>query len=96
MLKKLFLAISVVATIQLSYGQQKELTLEDAIMGGYSKFRVSGPSQLNWIPNQNTLSWVNKDTANPAILKRTLPDGKEEIVISLNDLKSIDGFYDLK
>ena len=96
MLKKILLAITFLATIQLSYGQQKDLTLEDAIMGGYSKFRISGPSQLDWIPNQNTISWVNADTANPSIIKRALPDGKEEIVISLNDIKSIEEFNELK
>jgi len=71
-----------------SIAQKKEFTLSDAVIGGYSKFRPETKSQLGWLPNENSVSWINLDTSNVRLVKRSV-DAKEEItLVTLKELKN--------
>ena len=75
--------------------QKKEFTLSDAVIGGYSKFRPETTSQLRWLPNENSVSWINLDTSNVRLVKRNV-DSKEEItLITLNELKNYEELKEL-
>ena len=71
-----------------SFAQKTEFTLSDAVIGGYSKFKPEIKSQLQWLPNEHSVSWVITDSSNIRLVKRSV-DSKDEISItSLNELKN--------
>ena len=57
---KLFLILVILNPAVLA--QQAELTLEDAIMGGYTKFRIENLSQLQWRPETDSYTWRKGDS----------------------------------
>ncbi|MBD81131.1 MAG: hypothetical protein CL840_19595 [Crocinitomicaceae bacterium] len=96
MIRKIILGFLVVVFAGQVHSQVQNLTLEDAIVGRYTKFRAKSPSQLGWIPNESSIYWVTKDTANPKMVKQAV-DGKEAVeVCSLDDLKKYDALTELK
>lgn len=57
---KLFMFLSFLPSLVLA--QKAELTLEDAILGPYTKFRVDNLSQLQWRPETHSYSWEQSDS----------------------------------
>ena len=57
---KLFMFLSFLPSLVLA--QKAELTLEDAILGPYTKFRVDNLSQLKWRPETHSYSWRQSDS----------------------------------
>jgi len=93
MINKIILGCLVLAINTNLFSQTKELTLEDAIMGGYAKFRPNTLSQLSWMATENSTSWVTKDTANPRLVKRAI---NSKPLFSLVDLEGLKSFEELK
>ncbi len=52
----------------ISFGQQ-ELTLEDAVMGRYGKLASERLSNLSWIPETNTYTYVEKSDNGQALIR---------------------------
>lgn len=44
-----------------SFAQQKELTLEDAIIGRFTTLRAESLGDLQWVANSESVSWQSKD-----------------------------------
>lgn len=78
-----------------SFAQKTEFTLSDAVIGGYSKFKPEIKSQLQWLPNEHSISWVIIDSSNTRLVKRSI-DAKDEISItSLSELKNYEELKEL-
>lgn len=92
---KQFLTLAL-ALISFPSFSQKPFTLEDAIIGGYSTFRLKSPSQLSWVPGEEMFCWVTQDTANPALVKKALLAKDTLTICSLNDLKANAPLSELK
>lgn len=57
---KLLLILVILNPVVLA--QKAELTLEDAVMGGYTKFRIENLSQLQWRPETDSYTWRKGDS----------------------------------
>lgn len=75
----------------IAIGQQKELTLEDAILKSYSEFYPKGPSQLSWIPNLDAYAYISEGE-NPSVLKTSAESESSETLISLEELNALLNF----
>jgi dipeptidyl-peptidase 4 len=53
-----FLFLFIITT---TFSQIKELTLEDAIIGRFTTLRAESLSDLQWLPNSESVSWQSKD-----------------------------------
>ncbi len=80
---KLFLFLSFLPTLVLA--QKAELTLEDAILGPYTKFRVDNLSQLQWQPETHSYSWRQSDS----ILIQNVTSDESLLLICKNGLNGI-------
>ncbi len=96
MIKNIFLGLLILSFHNTISSQSKELTLTDAIMGGYSKFRPNTLSQLSWMSTENSTSWVTKDSLNPRLVKRAIDSKAFFSLVDLEGLKSFEELKDLK
>ncbi|MGY8953535.1 MAG: DPP IV N-terminal domain-containing protein [Flavobacteriales bacterium] len=96
MIKKIMIGLLILSCSSSVFSQLKELTLTDAIMGGYSKFRPSTLSQLSWMSTENSTSWVTKDSLNPRLVKRAIDSKAFFSLVDLEGLKSFEELKDLK
>ena len=85
-MKKVLLIISV-ALINIVVAQQKELTLEDAILKQRSVLAPKSLRNVNWIPNTNAFSYMSDDMQ--TLLKQTSSDKTPVTIISLSSLNKI-------
>ncbi|MCB0482268.1 MAG: DPP IV N-terminal domain-containing protein [Flavobacteriales bacterium] len=91
---KFIFSILLSAVYLLSFAQ-KPFTLDDAILGGYAKFRLKSPSQLGWVPNEDRFCWVTEDSLNPSLVKKALLSTDTTVICSLSDLKKFDQLSEL-
>ena len=70
-----------------STAQKKEFTLSDAVIGGYSKFRPETKSQLQWLPTENSISWVITDSNKARLVKKNVEEKEEITLTTLSTLK---------
>jgi len=61
---------------------QQKLSLEDAILGPYTKFRKENLDQLKWRPNSNDFVWTSNDT----IWQENVKDNEPKVLITLTEL----------
>ncbi len=73
-------------TYFLGFSQQKELTLEDAVLGYYKGLYPSTLNNLNWVKNANTYTF-QKDN------ELILTNAKSNKVISTISLKQLQKTY---
>lgn len=87
---KHLLALISLALITLSSPAQLEsLTLEDAILKGYSDLSPERLSQLQWIPASHDVSHVNTSEEDPTLYRQSSSGGELKSIISLSDLKAL-------
>lgn len=96
MLKRIFIVPALLTLVFSAFAQQQTLTLQDAILGGYTKFRPKTIPQLSWRKQTNELSWVSEDTANPALTTEAIGSNQPTTILGLNELKSNEALKDLK
>ena len=74
-----FILFSLVISFCTSAFAQKEiLSLEDAIMGSWSKFAPEGINGLKWVKNSNEFSYLEKDK----LILENLDGATREILLS--------------
>lgn len=95
-MKKVWVVALVLVGCFTLNAQIKELSLKGAVLGQWSTFRPKTNQQLQWVSNENSISWVTADTANPILVKQNITSKKVTDVISLKDLQSIQEFDGLK
>lgn len=78
-----------------STAQKKEFTLSDAVIGGYSKFRPETKSQLQWLPTENSISWVITDSNKARLVKRNVEEKEEITLTTLSTLKKYEELKEL-
>ena len=78
-----------------STAQKKEFTLSDAVIGGYSKFRPKTKSQLQWLPTENSISWVITDSNKARLVKRNVEEKEEITLTTLSTLKKYEELKEL-
>ncbi len=90
MMRKLFrnsLSLILVLTFlhPIVQAQKSEITLEDAILGAYTKFRVENLSQLQWRPETDSFSWRKKDS----LLIQSVSSSEQSVLITKNGINEI-------
>ena len=80
---KLFLILVILNPVVLA--QKAELTLEDAILGGYTKFRIENLTQLEWRPETDSYTWRKGDS----LLIQSASSDKTSILLTKEDINKI-------
>jgi dipeptidyl-peptidase 4 len=83
MMRKVFLFILLLASLQM-LAQQKQMTLEDAILGASSYLRPETIQNLSW-QNDEVLTFVENDT----LWAETAKKGEKKFIATRNELNSI-------
>lgn len=76
--------------------QKKELTLEDAVIGGYSTFRPETKSQLQWMNSENSISWIEKTESDETLLKQSVESKDKITLVKLSNLTQYEELKELK
>ncbi|MCX7547740.1 DPP IV N-terminal domain-containing protein [Xanthomarina sp. F1114] len=90
-MKNYSLAIALFASLSV-LAQDKQLTMEDAVIGLGTNLRVESLSQLKWIPDENSFTEAVKTSYGNALVLRTLPSLKTDTLARSNeftDMKSV-------
>ncbi len=74
---------------------QEEFTLSDAVIGSYSKFRPKTKPQLQWVKNENSISWVEKSDENQVLVKQSVESKSPVELTSLSELKKYEELKDI-
>ena len=82
-MRKVFLFILLFASIQI-IAQQKQLTLEDAILGGYSYLRPETMQSLSW-QNDEVFTYVKDDT----LWAENAKEGEKTLIVNRDELNDI-------
>ncbi|MCX7549887.1 S9 family peptidase [Xanthomarina sp. F2636L] len=93
-MKNYSLAIALFASLSV-LAQDKQLTMEDAVIGLGTNLRVESLSQLKWIPDENSFTEAVKTSYGNALVQRTLPSLKTDTLARSNeftDMKSVPSF----
>lgn len=89
-MKKLLIGAIVIAIVHLNaIAQDKELTLEESVMGQYGSLRPKMPKNIQWIPNSTSFTYLNESGENQEIVLVNAKNLKEKKLISLNELQEI-------
>ncbi|MEO8934664.1 MAG: DPP IV N-terminal domain-containing protein [Xanthomarina sp.] len=84
----LFSSISILA-------QDKQLTMEDAVLGLGTNLRIENLEKLQWIPEENSFTEAVKTSYGNALVARTLPSIKTDTLTRSKDftgMKSVPSF----
>lgn len=66
-------------------GDEKVLTLKEAILEQRKSLAPENIKQLNWIPNTSSYSYIKKDADNPTLISVSAT-GDEKVMLTLKDL----------
>jgi dipeptidyl-peptidase 4 len=86
MMRILILGFLVLAST-FSFAQKTELSLEDAVLKRFSDFYPKGPSQLQWISETDSYSFVS-DTDPPELMVQGAVESSARSVVILADLSA--------
>jgi dipeptidyl-peptidase 4 len=89
-MKKTLILWGLILTAPLSWAQ-KQLTLEEAVLGQTRQFMPEQLAQLSWIPDTDDYVQVRRDS-----LVRTAISGRQTAVLTLAELRMILGKPELK
>ena len=86
---KKYLPFLLLLLVTTAFAQQKELNLEDAIIGRFTTLRVERLIGLQWVANSSAVSWQSKDRnklliRTPGTRRPTLEVALTEINAALN------------
>ncbi|MFI5221841.1 MAG: DPP IV N-terminal domain-containing protein [Bacteroidia bacterium] len=86
-----FLKILILATLLpfSSWAQNKQLTVEEAVLKGRTSLAPERLSQVSWIPGTNTFTWIAKQKGKEFLMKEDARTLKTDTVISLDEFKEI-------
>ncbi|MBW7871104.1 MAG: DPP IV N-terminal domain-containing protein [Flavobacteriia bacterium] len=82
-MKKIFPAIALLIVF-CGFGQNKKLSMQDAVLGLGSNLRVESLRQLNWIPNRDAYT----EAVGNVLLMRSVPDLKTDTIAKASDFKN--------
>lgn len=68
------------------FAQKTDLTLEEAVMGQWRQFYPSQPANLQWIPNQESFTFLNEDRT--FMMSQEVGDKNAKKALSLEQLQS--------
>lgn len=85
-MNKIFFFITVLIG-SITFGQNKQLTMHDAVLGMWYDLKVEGLEQLQWIPNTDAYSEVVEISGGKALVKRTLPELKTDTLAIYSDFE---------
>jgi dipeptidyl-peptidase-4 len=89
-MKKIQLLIATaLLTVGMNAQEKKELTLEDAILKGYSSLAPERRIDLKFIPN--TKDYVYVSSAYNALIKGSISTGKEDTIVKLDAINQLLG-----
>jgi dipeptidyl-peptidase-4 len=83
MLKKTIVLLILITSF-LDAKTQKKLTIQDAVVGSYTKFRVKSYRNLTWVDNSN-ISYIEKNS----IIGVDVEDEEETVIYSLDQLNEV-------
>jgi dipeptidyl-peptidase-4 len=77
--------ISLIAFSNLSFGQQKELTLSDAVMQQYRDFYPVSLQSFNWIPDTDCYSFIE---GYQKLMKGSIENTEAQEILSIQELNA--------
>ena len=98
-MRNIFILFVLISNLVVA--QQKEMTLEDAILGAYSSLRPETMNGLSW-KNETTFTFVKNDTLRASTVKKSGPlpviclDGLNAIIKPGNDFRRFPSYSWLK
>jgi len=87
-MKKIFPAIALLIVF-CGFAQNKQLTMDDAVLGLYTNLRVENLSQLQWVPNGNSFTESVQTSYGNALVARNLPDLKTDTLLRSKDFSEL-------
>ncbi|KAA8484439.1 prolyl oligopeptidase family serine peptidase [Arcticibacter tournemirensis] len=80
-----------------AFAQQKQFTMEEAVLGMNTSLAREDLKQLNWIPGENSISEVVKTPYGGALVRRKLPQISTDTLLRLSELqKQLGSKYTLR
>lgn len=86
---KKFFGIILILTGVLVFGQKKQLTMQDAVMGLYTNLRVDNLKQLQWLPNSDSYTEQVSISYGEALVLRNLPSMKTDTIFTSRDFPNL-------
>ncbi len=80
--------LTFIICTQLTYSQNKILTVEDVVINSYTKLLQSNLEQLNWIPSTTNYTYIEKQNENIALLKFNVKSDKADTILTLSQLNN--------
>ncbi|HLV39707.1 S9 family peptidase [Xanthomarina sp.] len=77
-------------------GQNKPLTMEDAVIGMGTNLRIENLSQLQWIPDENSFTEMVQTSYGNALVARALPSIKTDTLVRSTDFEGMKSVPSLK
>jgi len=85
MIKQLSVIALITLTSVTSFGQQKELSLEDAVMQQYRDFYPRSLTMFRWIPDSDCYSYLDNYTV---LMKASVANTQAKELLSIQDLNT--------
>jgi len=82
MKKQLLLLLVLVCFMQTTFAQQKELTLEDAVIGRWTKLAPDRISGLQWVADTELMSYYSKDRTKVLVRRPAISTPPMEIAVA--------------
>ena len=80
---KILTAVLIFSTV--SFGQTKELTIEDAVMQQYRKFYPQSLTMFNWVPNTDCYTYLE---SYQKLMKASVRNTEAKEILSIQDLNT--------
>ncbi len=80
--------IIVLVFSTIVFGQQKMLTMKEAILGSYKNLKVANLKQLQWIADSDQFCYVDSLNGQYGLIRGGAADSNEEMWLSLDSLNS--------
>ena len=80
---KIFTAVLIFSTV--SFGQTKELTIEDAVMQQYRKFYPQSLTMFNWVPNTDCYTYLE---SYQKLMKASVRNPEAKEILSIQELNT--------
>ncbi|MBK8946370.1 MAG: DPP IV N-terminal domain-containing protein [Ignavibacteriae bacterium] len=85
-MKSNILIFIIIFIINSTFAQKKNLTIEDVVFNSYSKLAPKTLKQLNWIPNTNSVGFIDGDSV---LIEFNVSKKSKNNLLNLNQLNNI-------
>ena len=87
-MKKIITLLLVAFLVSNVWAQNKELTIDEAVLKGRTTLAPERLAQLQWIPNTNTFSYIGKKNGNEILLVVNTSNLKRDTALTIEEFNS--------